>query len=131
MGMELVLNLGWVLLATLLFCAWLRSVSPTTANRRLQVICLAILILILFPVVSVTDDLQTAQYPAVVDSSHRRDQVCSTPHSIFPAVVALPPPIFAGICYGILRTAAPANLPAPLVDHPALEPIQSRPPPAA
>jgi hypothetical protein len=129
--MELVLNLGWVLLATLLFCVWLRSASPTSANRRLQLISLAILILILFPVVSVTDDLQTAQYPAIVDTSQRRDHVCSIPHSIFPAVVALPPPVFAGICYGILRTAAPASLPAPLGDYPALAPIQIRPPPAA
>jgi hypothetical protein len=128
--MELVLNFGWVLLATLLLSVWLRSASPAAASRRMQLISLAMLILILFPVVSVTDDLQAAQYPAIVDGSQRRDHVRSTPHSIFPAVTALPAPVFGGMRLGFLRIAAPARLPSPLLDHPALTPIQSRPPPA-
>jgi len=129
--MELVLNLGWILTASLMFCVWLGFAPRTAANGRMQLVALAILILILFPVISVTDDLQTAQSPAVVDSSQRRDHVGSAPHSFFPAVTALPPPVFAGIYYGTLHMAAPANLPAPLVDHPALASIQIRPPPAA
>jgi hypothetical protein len=31
----------------------------------------------------------------------------------------------------MLRIAAPGRLPAPVIDHPALAPIQNRPPPAA
>jgi len=131
LSMELVLNLGWILTASLMFCVWLRFAPRSPANGRMQFVALAILILILFPVISVTDDLQTAQYPAVVDSSQRRDHVGSGPHSFFPAVTALPPPVFAGIFFGIPRFSAPANLHAPLVDHPALAPIQIRPPPAA
>jgi hypothetical protein len=95
--MELVLNLGWILTASLMFCVWLRFAPRTPANGRMQFVALAMLILILFPVISVTDDLQTAQYPAIVNSSQRRDHVGSGPHSFFPTVTALPPPVFAGI----------------------------------
>ena len=129
--MELVLNLGWILTASLMICVWLRFAPRTAANGRKQFVALAMLILILFPVISVTDDLQTAQYPAVVDSSQRRDHVGSGPHSFFPAVTTLPPPVFAGVFFGLPRFSAPPNLPAPLMDHPALASIQIRPPPVA
>ena len=129
--MELVLNLAWVLLAALMFWLWLQFAPRAGVDRRMQVVALALLILILFPVISVTDDLQAAQNPAETDSCQRRDHVVSSAHSVFPAVAALPLPVFAELSFGVLRTAAPGSLSAPLVDHPALAPIQNRPPPAA
>jgi hypothetical protein len=44
------------------------------ATRRTQMVALAVLILILFPVISVTDDLQAIQNPAEVDSCLRRER---------------------------------------------------------
>jgi hypothetical protein len=134
--MELFLNLAWVVLAALMFCLWLRF-SPLTGpqgrivDRRMQFVALAVLIAILFPVISVTDDLQAIQNPAETDSCQRRDHVVSSAHSIFPAVAALPVPAFAELSFGILRFVAPGRLPAPLIDLPALASIQNRPPPAA
>jgi len=129
--MELVLNLAWVLMAALMICLWLRFAPCTGSNKQTQLVALAALILILFPVISVTDDLQAALNPAETDTCLRRSHACSTPHSIFPAVAALPPSLFAAHSFGMLRIAAPGSLHAPLLEHPALAPIQNRPPPAA
>ncbi len=134
--MELFLNLAWVVLAALMFCLWLRFSPRNGPERqiedgRAQFVALAVLILILFPVISVTDDLQASQNPAETDSCQRRDHVVSSAHSIFPAVAALPVPVFSELSFGILRFVAPGSLPTPLIDLPAMAPIQNRPPPAA
>jgi hypothetical protein len=99
----------------------------------MHLVTLAVVIVILFPVISVTDDLQMAQNPAEADAyylSTRRDHVAVSSHSIFPTVATLPPPVFAEFSFGFLRFAAPGNRPAPLVEIPALASVQNRPPPA-
>jgi len=97
----------------------------------MQFVALTVLILILFPVISVSDDLVAIQNPAEADSSLRRDHECSSPHSIFPATASLPFPIFDGISYGFHRLAPPGSILVPTIDHPALASIQNRPPPVA
>jgi len=129
--MELVLNLAWVLMSALMFCLWLRFAARTGVDRRTQLAALAVLLLILFPVISVTDDLQAVQNPAETDCLLRRGHGCSTDHTIFPAVANLPLPAIAEPSFGVLRLAAPGHLRAPVFDRPALAPIQNRPPPAA
>jgi hypothetical protein len=129
--MELVLNLAWVLLATFMFSLWLRFAPPTGRDRHLQLVALTVLLLILFPVISVTDDLQAVQNPAETDSLLRRNHGFSPAQSIFPAVAALPLAAMAEPSYGFISMAAPGIPQAPLFDEPALAPIQNRPPPAA
>jgi hypothetical protein len=129
--MEFALNLAWVVLAALMFCLWLRFAPRQGTDRRMQLIALAVLLLILFPVISVTDDLLTIQNPAETDSCVRRDYAVSNAHSILPAVAALPQPVFAELSFAFQRFAAPGHLPAPAVDHPGMAEIQNRPPPAA
>jgi hypothetical protein len=133
--MELSLNLGWALVAVWMLCAWVRMAPRSARDRRAQFIALAVVILILWPVISVTDDLAiAAQNPAEFDSSAyslRRDHNGSSPHSIVPAATALPAPAFAGLAVRYPHMAAPGNLPAPFVHRPALGAIQNRPPPAA
>jgi len=89
------------------------------------------LIVILFPVISVTDDLGAALNPVELDCCVRRHHAVSSSHSVFPAAATLPPPAFAELSFGFLRFAAPDNRPAPLVKIPALASIQNRPPPVA
>ena len=134
LGMELTLNLGWASVAVWMLFVWLRMASRTAKDRRAQFIALAIVILILLPVISVTDDLIIAvQNPAEIDCSvysvRKNHDFCS-PHAIVPAAAALPAPAFAGLSIADVHMATPSNLSAPFVDHPALAPIQSRPPPA-
>jgi hypothetical protein len=129
--MELALNLGWLCLGAVLFCLWLRLGARTGARRRTQFVALGVLIMILFPVISMTDDVFAAQNPAEADCCLRRDHGFSPAHFIFPVAATLPPPVFAEISFAFIRFAAPGNYPVPVVDHPGLEAIQNRPPPAA
>jgi hypothetical protein len=131
LGMELTLNLGWVLVAVWMLCAWLRVAPHTAKDRRAQFVALAVVILILLPAISMTDDLIAAQNPAEVDCCVRRDHGCFDPHFIVPVTAALPLPAFSGLSFGFLKTGAPIHLTAPLVENPSLVSIENRPPPAA
>ena len=133
--METSLNLAWVLLAALMFCLWPRfapRIGPDRRmkDRRLQFVALAVLLLILFPVISVTDDLQATQNPAETDSTARKDHIAANPHSIMPAVAALPLPVVADLFTGLPRFTGTRSLPVPAIFDPALASIQNRPPPA-
>ena len=132
LGMELTLNLGWALLAMWMLCTWIRKAPRRPTDRRIQMVALAVVILILLPAISMTDDLLAAQNPAEIDCCARRhhDQGVS-PHSIFPAAASLPLPSFTGISLACVGVVAPGNLPTPLVENPSLTSIQNRPPPAA
>ena len=129
--MELTLNLGWALVAVWMLCAWLRMAPRSPSNRRTQMVALVVVILILLPAISMTDDLLAAQNPAEVDCCVRRDHDSSSPHSIVPTTAALPVPAFVGLSIAFVPMAAPGDLPSPSVDNPALTQIQNRPPPAA
>ena len=138
--MEIFLNLAWVLLAAFTLCQWWRTAPCALAygrtrvritDRRTQFVALALLLLILFPVISVTDDLQAIQNPAETDCLQRRGHTCSTPHCVHSPVAAPPLPAFAALSIGVQRLAAPGTLDAPVFDLPAIFPIQSQPPPLA
>ena len=131
MGMEFVLNFAWVLLAALMFCLWLRFASRTGVSPQLQFVALAVLLLILFPVISVTDDLQAAQNPAEADCLVRRNHGCATLHTMLPPIAVPALPVVAGPNFGGLRLTILGSLEAAAFDHPALNPIQNRPPPNA
>jgi hypothetical protein len=131
-GMELALNLGWALVAMWMLCAWVRKAPRRPTDRRIQMVALAVVILILLPAISMTDDLLAAQNPAEIDCCARRDHDQGvSPHSILPATASLPLPSFSGIAPAYVGVAAPGNLPTPLVENPSLTSIQNRPPPAA
>jgi hypothetical protein len=130
--MELFLNLAGAFVAVVLIWFWLWCAPRAAAageSRRTQFIALALLILILFPLISVTDDLLAAQNPAESDSFQRRDQAISVLNAALSSsthlVETLPTAIPA-----VIRIAALAlNVPLPAV--PALAPIENRPPPTA
>jgi hypothetical protein len=129
--MELALNLIWSLLALVMVGLWLRQAPREASRRRAQMIALCVLLIILLPAISMTDDLMAAQNPAEVDSSLRRDHDYVRPHAIFPAAAALPQLAYAGVSFDTHRQAAPGLVSAPAVVPPALAPIQNRPPPFA
>jgi hypothetical protein len=92
-------------------------------------VALTVLVLILFPVISVTDDLMAMQNPAETDSSLRRNQALSQAHSILPPVAMPPLPALAGLSSGFQHLAVPDSRSAVAIDHPGLASIQNRPPP--
>jgi hypothetical protein len=129
--METAFNLAWLLLAVALVPLWVSHAPHKGAGWRVQAVALALTILILFPVISVTDDLIALQYPAEVEIYVRRGHTAVSHHSYFPAV-AVPSPVFmVGLNFGDQRPAALSDLSALTVKNPALSSIQSRPPPVA
>ena len=129
--MELFLNLAWAALATLMLVLWLRSGARDGADRRMQFVALAVLVAILLPVISVTDDLQAAQNPAEVDCCVRRAHEGNSAHVILSGTATPPPPGLAILAFGPCIHLVVDSRPAPCVKSPALASIQNRPPPAA
>ena len=129
--MELTLNLVWLVLAVLLVKHWLSHTARGRARTLTHIAALGMLILILFPVISVTDDLVAAQNPAELDCCVRRIDADFCTHSNLPTANALPPPPVADYSVGFLGFNAPHPTPAPYVETPAMASVQNRPPPAA
>jgi hypothetical protein len=131
MSMEQFLNYAWAAMAIVILCLWLRLDDRDKAERRLSFVALIMLIVILFPVISVSDDLWSLQNPAETDTCQRRNHQGLCPHSIFPATAALPEPVPAVPALGLKRLVAPFALEFLAMANQALGPIQNRPPPSA
>lgn len=130
--METVLNLVWVLLAAVIVRLWISYAPQEGASRRTQMGALAMLILFLLPVISVTDDLQAAQnFAEDTYTCLRRNSTAVSPHSIFPASSTLPSLAFPEIPVVYSAFVSLGHLPVGTSDNPALATIWNRPPPAA
>jgi hypothetical protein len=128
--MEFFLNFAWALLAFTSLCLWFRFDRRETSERRVGFMALATLIVILFPVISVSDDLWSLQNPAETDTSLRRDHIAAAAHAVFPIAATLAT-AFAGpvqVDQGSTGPRFRASLP---VHRPAIDRIQNRPPPSA
>ena len=88
--MEAALNLAWLVLAVLLLRHSYRASKEPGQSRKLKFGVVALIALLLFPVISVSDDLLLAQAPVEINNSLRRDHTAQPPHSITPEVAALP-----------------------------------------
>jgi hypothetical protein len=129
--MEICLNLAWTMLAIASFCLWMRFEDPVGTRRRSSIVALAMLLVILFPVISVSDDLWSIQNPAETDTCQRRNQIAPDLHSVFPVLAAPPAILFCHVNPDVRFFFASINLPAPVLAIPALEEIENRPPPTA
>ena len=130
--MEIILNLAWAVLTIFMVWAWIRTDGRTGHSRGGQIVAITLLVAILFPVISVTDDLMAAQNPAETDTCLRRDHLLPFhAHTPLP-VVALPAtPTFTGVAFGPSRYVSLQSLMPRSADHPELASIQNRPPPTA
>jgi hypothetical protein len=89
--MEIILNLAWALVSAGLICFWTRSSVSNPVPRRTQILALLIVVLLLLPVISLSDDLVATQSPAEADSCLRRPLNSHGVHpSIIPLTLALP-----------------------------------------
>ena len=128
--MELFLNFAWALVAICSVGLWFRLGRREGVERRGSLIAVFILIVILFPVISVSDDLWSAQNPAETDTCLRRDHqgYCShllTAGLAFSPRVADVEPGFGFQDYLVWHSSSPR-----VIEKPALDGIESRPPPS-
>ena len=130
--MEIFLNFAWAALAVFIICSWLRIESSGSGDRRRQIVAIAILIAILFPVISVSDDLMAAQNPAETDTCQRRDHLGDqASHPLLDLATAVPAAAFEGIDLAACRSLSQQNAQPAAPDCPDFSPILNRPPPAA
>jgi hypothetical protein len=90
MNIELALNISWTVLSALAACFWLRYRPSGGKDWRIQLLALGMLIVVLFPVVSVSDDLFVAQNPALTEFSSFRKHIFSGSPSTLLASIGLP-----------------------------------------
>jgi hypothetical protein len=128
---EIFLNFAWAALASTLVVLWLRTGCRLDQNRCSQIIAIAVLIAILFPVISVSDDLMAAQNPAETDNSLRRDHLTPGSAHLLQITAVAPPSIRTVYAFGIVQSLPPGKPVLRVVARPALTSIANRPPPVA
>lgn len=130
--MELTLNIAWASCSLLLIWFWTRSTASNPVPRRTQILALAMVVLLLLPVISLSDDLMAMQGPAETDSSMRRALHPDEGHpSVVPMSFALPEQIFPALTWsGYAQVAVQNERLAPFL--PVLtRSLDRRPPPQA
>jgi len=128
--MELLLNLAWLVIAGVIMYLWLRGECHESPDRRGQFIAVVMLIAILFPVISVSDDLLAIQNGTEADNYLRRDhRDISYTHPVHPMPAILAAVHSAGLGFGCLRLMAPGLVLIEKTARPQLAGIWNRPPP--
>jgi len=98
--MEIILNFAWALCSLGLILLWARSPQSNPVPRRTQIFALAMVVLLLLPVISLSDDLMAMQGPAETDTCLRRALHSSDLHpSVASACWALPAPVVTGLSW--------------------------------
>jgi hypothetical protein len=129
--MELTLNLGWTALAAAMCWLWARHARREGQGRWAQFVSLGLVLVIMFAVITMYDDMAMAQNPAETRCFQREDDLGAHEHAQFHPVVASLPTPAAELAFNTIRFAVPGSLLVPTVKVPAISSIQNRPPPAA
>lgn len=129
--MELFLNILWAAFAIACLMQWLRVEQRERRNRKTTFVAWVMLVVILFPVISVSDDLWAIQNPAEADSFARRDPHASTPQSVHHGAAGLPEIAQAEYFCGPQRSQNVVFRSEPSVDSLCCEATRNRPPPTA
>jgi hypothetical protein len=128
--MELALNLGWTAMAIAMCCLWARYASHEGPGRRVQFIALALVLVTMFVVITMYDDMAMAQNPAETRCFQNDDRFGAHMHATLHPAVALAPTFAVEIALNSFRFAGKGNLPVPTMRANGLSSIQNRPPPA-
>ena len=130
--MVLVTNLGWVVLATAMCWLWVRHHAPREGSgRRMQFIALALVLAMMFTVITIYDDMAMAQNLAETSCFQREDFSGTRTHALQHPVANFTQPLISEMFFKAFYLGVVGNHPAPALRSPALGTIQNRPPPAA
>lgn len=129
--MELALNLEWVALATAMCWLWAHSTRRKSRGCSAQFVSLALVLGIMFVVITMYDDMALAQNPAETRCFQHEDDLGAHTHAPFHPVVASTSTLAAELPFNAMRSPAPGRILVPTVQVLVLSSIQNRPPPAA
>lgn len=80
--MEIFLNLVWVACSLALISLWVRSGRSNRVPLGMQLLALAMVVVLLLPVISLSDDLMAMQTPAETDMGIRKAQQTDNWHPV-------------------------------------------------
>jgi hypothetical protein len=129
--MELALNLEWMALAAAMCWLWVCHARLEGHGRWAQFTSLALVLGLMFVVITMYDDMAMAQNPAETRCFQREDDLGTHAHAPLHPAVASTPTLAAEFPFNTLRMVLPGIPPVPALKAPALSSIQNRPPPAA
>ena len=129
--MELALNLGWVALATAMCWLWVLHARRDDRGRSVQIVSLGLVLVMMFVVITMYDDMAMAQNPAEIRCFQREDDLGAHAHASLHPVVASTPTLAAEPPFNTFRFTVSGSPFVPTVKVPVLSSIQNRPPPAA
>ena len=129
--MELTLNLGWTVLAIAMCWLWARHPRREGRGREAQFVSLVLVLVTMFTVITMYDDMAMAQKPAETRCFQREDDLGAHAHSPFHPVVASTPALVVVPPLNRFRSIVPNSLPGWTVKNPFISAIQNRPPPTA
>jgi glucan phosphoethanolaminetransferase (alkaline phosphatase superfamily) len=130
--MELALNLGWVVLVTLMCWLWLRH--PARCEGRgcwAQLVSLALVLVMMFVVITMYDDMAMAQNPTETSCFAREDLSGARAHGLPHPVANFTQPLIAEPSFQASYLGVVGNHPVSALRLPAMVSIQNRPPPPA
>ena len=128
--MELVLNLGWVVLATVMSWLWVHHPLREGSGRRVQFTALTLVLAMMFTVITLYDDKAMAQNPAETSSFQREDSSGARAHATLHPVANFIQPLFSEPSFEAVCLSVANNRTALALKSRALGSIQNRPPPA-
>jgi len=132
--MELVLNFAWLLMCVALVALWrhLGHKKPVHGETScaMQLVALGVVLLILFPVISVSDDLLMAQSPAETVSCVHKSCNCGHHHHPMPMQAALPEHSKTQAAVEYTTLVLKSKLLDRSTQNPALRRVENRPPPS-
>lgn len=129
---EILLNITWAVCSLILIGLWLRRGISQSISRRTQLLALGMAVLLLLPVISLSDDLLAMQAPAETDTCVRRVQNADNLHPTpWTLTSALPSGIYMPALTGLVATQQPPSKEQATPPSPVPPPMDSRPPPMA
>jgi hypothetical protein len=129
--MELVLNLGWLAMTIAMCWLWAGHARREGRGRSAQLVSLALVLGIMFAVITIYDDMAMAQNPAETRCFQREDDLGAHAHVPFHPVVASTPTLAAEPPFNMFRSTMVGSFLVPSMKVSALSSIQNRPPPVA
>jgi hypothetical protein len=124
------LNLEWLVLATVMCWLWLRHARREGPGRQVQFIALAMVLVIMFTVIGLYDDMAMVQNPTEASCFQREDLSGARAHAMLHPVVNFTQPLFSEQSFDVFYLGVVADRPTPVLRSAALGSIQNRPPPA-